>query len=77
MTKLSNSKSSLDIIAWHAHIDGSKVLAALDSASHLSIMSQATANKLGIRHYPTNRAIETSRSNSKAQLPVSHSQSLI
>jgi hypothetical protein len=60
MTKLSNSKSSLDIIAWHAHIDGSKVLAALDSASHLSIMSQATANKLGIRHYPTSRAIKTS-----------------
>ena len=60
MTKLSNSKSSLDIIAWHAHIDDNKVLAALDSASHSSILSHETANKLGIRHYPTSRAIETS-----------------
>lgn len=55
--------TKIDIISAYTKIEGKRLTAALDNASHISILSQATAEKIGIRYYPTNKMIETSTGN--------------
>lgn len=55
--------TKIDIISAYTKLEGERLTAALDNASHISILSQATAEKIGIRYYPTNKMIETSTGN--------------
>ena len=55
-----SSGSDIEIISWTAKIDGKETIAALDSASHLSIMSHNTAKEWGIEIDETRTSIQTS-----------------